>query len=313
MSSVGLSRGRRLAIVGRAPRQGTLALVGRALRTRRGALGATLAAVVVLVAALGPFVAPESSTSSVGNPFEGPTSGAIFGYDVLGRDVLSRVLHGGWQLLLVAGAATVVGVGVGTVVGVTAAYFKGVSDGVLMRTADVVLAFPQLVLALLLVSVAGPSVTLIIFAVALAHTPQVARVVRAAALDVCERDYVKAIELLRISSWRVIRGEVVPGVVSVVMVELGLRLTYSILVIAGLSFLGFGLQPPTPNWGLMVNENRIGLSQNPWALIVPSALIAMLTIGMNTFTDALARVMLGVDEIDAARTGRTTSPTSESA
>jgi len=310
MNSLGLSKEARLAVGRRARGQNTLRLLRNALRTPRGATGATLVAIVVLIAALGPLLASGSPTGSPGLPFENPTEGAIFGYDELGRDVLTRVLHGGWTLLLLAAAATIVGVGAGTIVGVAAAYFKGLSDGVLMRTADIVLAFPQLVLALLLVSVAGPSVTLIVFAVALAHTPQVARVVRAAALDVCERDYVKAIELFRISSWRVIFGEVVPGVVSVIMVELGLRLTYSILVIAALSFLGFGLQPPDPNWGLMVNENRIGLSQNPWALVVPAGLIAVLTIGMNTFTDAVARVLLGVDEIAATRAGMTT-PTPE--
>jgi peptide/nickel transport system permease protein len=103
-------------------------------------------------------------------------------------------------------------------------------------------------------------------------------------------------------------GEVLPNIVPIVMVEFGLRFTYSILIIAGMSFLGFGLQPPTPNWGLMINENRIGLVVNPWAVIVPTALIAILTIGLNTFTDAIARASLGVDRpVDevAATTGIT--------
>jgi peptide/nickel transport system permease protein len=159
----------------------------------------------------------------------------------------------------------------------------------------VFLAFPQLVFALLLVSVLGPKIWLIIVAVGISHAPQVARVIRSVALDVCERDYVKAVELMDTPGRRVMIGEVLPNLMSVVMVEVGLRFTYSILIIAGLSFLGFGIQPPAANWGLMINENRIGLVVNPWAVIVPAGLIAILTIGLNTFTDAIARASLGVD------------------
>ena len=108
-------------------------------------------------------------------------------------------------------------------------------------------------------------------------------------------DYVKAVELMDTPGRKVMAGEVLPNLMSVVMVELGLRFTYSILIIAGLSFLGFGIQPPAANWGLMINENRIGLVVNPWAVIVPAGLIALLTIGLNTFTDAIARASLGVD------------------
>jgi peptide/nickel transport system permease protein len=258
---------------------------------------------VVALAVVGPFVSPYAPTTFQGIPFGGPTGAAPLGYDELGRDVLSRVLNGGWELLAISAAATVIGVGIGTVIGVLAAHSRGWLDGVIMRTADVVLAFPQLVLALLLVSVAGSSILLIILAVALSHIPQVARVVRAAALDVCERDYVKAVELLRIPRRRVIFGEIMPGVTAVIMVEVGLRLTYSILIIAGLTFLGFGIQPPAANWGLMINENRIGITQNVWAVAAPAGLIAILTIGMNTFTDAIARVVLGVDEVETTIVG----------
>jgi peptide/nickel transport system permease protein len=232
----------------------------------------------------------------VAETFGTPGSGnGLLGGDVLGRDVLSRVLAGGWLLLLVATGATLLGVSVGVALGISAAYLGRWRDGLIMRVVDVFLAFPQLVFALLLVSVAGTHIWLIIVAVGISHAPQVARVVRAAALDVCERDFVKAIELYDTPSLRVMTGEVLPNILSVVMVELGLRFTYSILIIAGMSFLGFGLQPPSPNWGLMINENRIGLVVNPWGVIVPAGLIAVLTIGLNTFTDAIARASLGVD------------------
>ncbi len=254
-----------------------------------------MALLVVAVAVIGPFVAPHTATEFVGMPFATPSAHYWLGTDVLGRDVLSRVLSGGWLLLLVAAAATVLGVAVGALAGIMAAYYKGWRDGLIMRAVDVILAFPAIVFALLLVSIAGPKLWLVCVAVAMTHAPQVARVIRSAALDICEKDYVKAIELIKVPPRKIIRGEILPNLVTPLMVEAGLRLTWSIVIIAGLSFLGFGVQPPAPNWGLMLNENRIGMVSNPWCVIVPALLIALLTVGMNTFTDSIARVSIGVD------------------
>jgi peptide/nickel transport system permease protein len=164
-----------------------------------------------------------------------------------------------------------------------------------MRTVDVVLAFPQIVFALLLVSIIGPKVWLIVIAVGLGHLPQVARVIRAATLDLTERDFVKAIELEGVSPFKVMSGEILPNLVTPLMVEAGLRLTYSIVIITGLSFLGFGQAPPAPNWGYMIAENRYGLVTNPWATLAPAAMISILTIGTNTFSDAIARVSIGIE------------------
>jgi len=276
-------------------------VLGRAVRTPRGAVGLAIAGCVVLVAAIGPAVAPYSSTEFVTKPFARASAIALLGGDTLGRDVLSRTLDGGWELLLMAAAATALGVAAGALIGVVAAYFGGWTDNVLMRSVDVILAFPQLVFALLLVSILGPKIWLIVLAVAISHAPQVARVTRAASLDITERDFVKAMQILGIPGRRIIRRDVLPNLTSVLMVEIGLRLTYSILVIAGLSFLGFGLQPPAASWGLMINENRVGLIANPWGVLMPAILIALLTIGVNTFTDSVARASLGVG-------GRSTEP-----
>jgi peptide/nickel transport system permease protein len=186
-------------------------------------------------------------------------------------------------------------VAAGTAIGVTAGLLQGKWDSVLMRCVDIGLAFPQIVFALLLVSVAGARPWLVVVAVGTSHTPQVARVVRAATLDVAEQDYVKVAESNGVSRWRIMTFEIVPNLVSVLMVELGLRLTFSITLIAGLTFIGFGLRPPAPNWGVMINENRIGLTLNPWGVLAPIALIAILTIGMNLLTDAFASAAIGVD------------------
>src|SRR6201984_529155 len=271
-------------------RGGWAAIVRQAASLPRGRFGLGVLGLVVAVAVVGPFVAPHSATASIVAPFADPSHQALLGGDILGRDVLSRVLDGGWVLLLMAAAATAIGVSIGTASGIAAGYLQGRPDGFIMRTVDVLLAFPQLVFALLLVSILGPKLWLVVLSVGLSHAPQVARVMRSATLDVSERDFVKATELLGVKRRRIMAGEILPNLVSPLMVEIGLRLTYSIVMLVGL-----GQPPPAPNWGIMINENRQGLVLNPWAVVVPAILIALLTIGASTFTDAVARVPLGID------------------
>jgi peptide/nickel transport system permease protein len=276
-------------------RRGWAAILRQAASLPRGRFGLAVLGLVVAVAVVGPFVAPHSATASIVAPFADPSRQALLGGDILGRDVFSRVLDGGWVLLLMAAAATAIGVSIGTAGGIAAGYLQGRPDGLIMRTVDVLLAFPQLVFALLLVSIIGPKLWLVILAVGLSHAPQVARVMRAATLDVSERDFVKASELIGVKRRRIMAEEILPNLISPLMVEIGLRLTYSIVIIAGLAFLGFGQPPPAPNWGIMINENRQGLVLNPWGVVVPAILIALLTIGASTFTDAVARVTIGID------------------
>jgi peptide/nickel transport system permease protein len=266
-----------------------------AARTPRGAIGLGLASSVVLLAVIGPLVAPYASDALLTLTFAKPSGQFLLGSDFLGRDVLSRLLDGGWVLLIMAACATALGIAGGAAAGISAAYLRGRSDGIIMRAVDVILAFPQLVFALLLLSLLGPKLWLITIAVGFSHAPQVARVLRSATLDISERDFVKAAELQGMRPAKVMTKEILPNLVSPLMVEAGLRLTYSIVIIAGLAFLGFGQPPPAANWGLMINENRTGLPLNPWAVIAPAVLIALLTIGTNTFTDAFARVAIGVD------------------
>ena len=279
----------------RVRRREWLHILAGAARTPRGMVGAILTLLVVLITVIGPFVAPRSPLTFVTVPGSAPSSKFPLGGDDLGRDVLARVLDGGWQLLLMAAAAMLIGVALGTAAGIAAAQLRGWRDGLIMRTVDIILAFPQLVFALLLVSILGPARWLLVLAVGLSHAPQVARVIRAAALDVSERDFVKAVEITGVRQSRLMSGEILPNLITPLMVEAGLRLTYSIVIMTGLSFIGFGLQPPAPNWGYMINENRIILTTNPWAVVAPAILIAILTVGLNTFTDAIARVALGIE------------------
>ena len=282
-----------------------LASAGTAVRTPRGAAGLGLAGFVVAVAVIGPLVAPYPPSALLTFPFGKPSGRFLLGADFLGRDVLSRVLDGGWLLLLMAVSATVLGVGTGAAAGISAAYLRGHPDGLIMRTVNVILAFPQLVFALLLLSILGPRLWLIVLAVGLTHAPAVARVLRSATLDICERDFVKVAELQGVRPATVMAREILPSLSTPLMVEAGLRLTYSIIIMAGLAFLGFGQPPPAPSWGTMINENRAGLALNPWAVIIPALLIALLTIGTNLLTDAIGRAALGVDRRpeEAALTG----------
>ena len=270
----------------------TLAIASRMGRTR---IGLALVAVMVLIALAGPLFAPHAPTEFVGIPNSGPSSHALFGTDSIGRDVLSRLLYGGRSVLGLAVAATIVGIVLGTIIGLAAAYSSGAVDEVLMRICDVFLAFPQLVFALLLVSAFGPKLYLLVLTVGITHAPRVARVMRGAALQVVERDFVKAAEAVGESRWRILFSELLPNVTSPLLVEIGLRLTYSLGLVAALSFLGFGLQPPRADWGLMINENRLALSVQPWGVVLPVVAIALLTIGTNLVTDGIARAAIGLD------------------
>jgi len=278
-----------------APARARFALVADALRLGRTRVGLGIVTVLVLIALVGPLVAPYSPTEFVGIPNSPPSSDAIFGTDALGRDVLSRFLHGGRTVLWLSAAATLLGIVVGVVVGLIAAYARNWLDDVLMRSNDVLLAFPQIIFVLLAVSAIGPKLWLIVLTVGLTHAPRVARVIRGAALEVVERDFVKSAEVVGEARWRIVFGEVLPNVTSPLLVEVGLRMTYSIGLVAGISFLGFGLQPPDADWGLMINENRLSLTVQPWSVVLPVIAIGFLTVGTNLVTDGLSRALAGID------------------
>jgi peptide/nickel transport system permease protein len=267
----------------------------RALALPRTRIGLGIVGFILLIAIFGPFVAPHSPTAFVTAPFSRPSSTALFGTDVLGRDVLSRFLYGGRSVIILSVAATILGVGCGTLIGLCAALVGGFVDDILMRANDVLLAFPQIVLVLMLLSMAGTHLWLLVAAVAAGHAPRTARVIRGAAVDIVERDFIKVAEIMGEPRHRIITDELLPNVSSPLMVEFGLRLTYSIGLVAGMSYLGFGLQPPAADWGLMINENQVGLTGQPWGVVLPILSIALLTVGTNLVTDGVARAALRVD------------------
>ena len=209
--------------------------------------------------------------------------------------MLSRFLWGGRSILGLSAAATVIGLVLGVSIGLVAAYSRGFLDDVLMRTMDVILAFPSIVLALVVVSTVGPKLWLIVLVVGLTTMPRVARVTRGASAELVERDFVQAAEALGEPRAKLLLGELLPNITSTLMVEASLRLTYAIGLIASLSFLGFGRQPPAADWGLMINENQQGLTVQPWGVLMPVIAIALLTIGTSLIGDGLSRASAGID------------------
>jgi peptide/nickel transport system permease protein len=276
-------------------RRGAVARVFRgALAARRGQVGLALTLLVVGLAFIGPFLPAGSATDFAGVPYSLPGNGnGVLGTDALGRDVLARLLHGGWSLLLLAAISTVLAVMLGAIAGVVAAYRGRMTETLIMRTVDIMLAIPQLVFVLLIVSVIGAKTWLVVVGVTLCQAPQVARVMYASAQDICERDFVKAVALWGVPPRTVIMRHIMPSLTTPLAVESGLRLSFSIILIAGLNFLGFGTQPPNPSWGVMVNENRLGLATNYWGVLAPAIVLAILAVGTNVFADALARVAFG--------------------
>jgi peptide/nickel transport system permease protein len=184
----------------------------------------------------------------------------------------------------------------GTAVGLTAAYARNSADDVLMRGMDVILAFPQIMLALVVVATVGASETLIVLAVGLTTMPRVARITRGAAQAIVERDFVAAAEALGLPRIRILIREVLPNVLSPLLVEANLRLTYSIGLIASLAFLGLTPSPNGADWGLMIQQNRVALgTDQPWGVLLPMIAIALLTVGTGLVGDGFARAAAGID------------------
>jgi peptide/nickel transport system permease protein len=268
--------------------------------SRSGVIGLAIVAVQVVVALTAPLLAPYSPVAPDPlSSLEGPSSAHLLGTDALGRDVLSRVLYGGRYALGLSLAAAALAVGLGAIIGCYVALRRGWLDETVMRLVDAVLSVPAILALLVVVSVLGTGAPVIILAAAVVYCPAVIRVVRAAALSVARLDYVTSARARGESSWAIVRREIWPNVLDVVMVEFAMRASWIVLLISAMSFLGFGVNPPTPDWGLMVAENRTALAVVPWATLAPIIALATLIIGFNLAADGLAKAR-GVDRALAA-------------
>ena len=250
-------------------------------RTKIG-LGITL--LLVGIAVFGRLVAPYEPDQGVEGllPFASPSSDAWLGTDDLGRDVLSRFLYGGLSVLVLSGLATALGMTLGVSIGLLAAYSRGKLDDVLMRTMDVFISLPQIVFALVLAATVGPKLWLLVLAVGFTTMPRAARVARGAAVEVVERDFVRAAEAIGIPRHWIVLSVAAPNVSQPSLLETDAALSFNVAVVAGRQFLGFGLNRLLLHWGLMINENQNGLMLQPCGgPFLPVIAIACVTIGTS--------------------------------
>lgn len=260
----------------------------KALRQKRFTVGLGITLFLVAFVIFAPYLSPYGENEVAGPPY---SKTGFLGTDYLGQDVWSRVMHGGQEILLIAVLGTVLGMVLGIAIGVVAAYGGGWWDEVLMRFNDVILSFPQILLALVvLTAIERPSAWILIVLVGVSHAPRVARLARGVALGIVSRDFVIAAEALGEKRSRVILAEVLPNMNAPLLAEAGLRLTYSIGLVGSLGFLGFSTDLGAANWGLMIQENRLGLATQPWAVLAPVLVIAIFAVGTNLMADGIAQV-----------------------
>lgn len=273
--------------------------LGRSLRSLPASpgfvVGAALVLLTIVLALLASWIAPyDAVQTDAGAALQGPSPQHLLGTDQYGRDVLSRTLVGGRFALGVAFAATTVSVVTGTLLGCLAAYFGGWIDEIITRILDAVLAVPAVLALLLIVTVFGSGMPVLVLAIAVVYAPAVARVVRGAANATLNTGYVLAARARGEGALAIIRREVLPNVLDTVLVEFAMRASWAVLLVSTLSFLGFGVNPPTPDWGLMVQENRTALTVAPLGTLAPIAALATLVVGLNLAADGLGK-HLGVD------------------
>lgn len=266
----------------------------RVLRRPVYAMGVLLVLLHLTLALGAPFFSPFDPTELLGGRAQAPDAEFWLGTDVLGRDYLSRLLHGGRMALLVAFSGVLLSVFAGCFLGVLCAYLRGLLDQVVMRLVDVKLALPGILFIALFVTGFGESIPVLVVLIGLVYMPGVIRIVRAAAMTQVSRDYVRAAQLRGERTVTILWREVYPNMLDIVLVELAIRMSSAVLLMSSMSFLGLGISPPTPDWGLMVSEGVGQMSFAPWLVMAPSLFISTLVLGLNFGAEALASA-LGVD------------------
>jgi peptide/nickel transport system permease protein len=260
----------------------------RLLRTRLALLGGFIVCVVVFAALLGPLVAPYSPTQQdVRNILKPPVTSHVLGTDELGRDTLTRILYGAQVSLEVGVLAVGISLLIGVALGLVAGYLRGLTDATIMRVMDGLLALPTLVLALAITAMLGPSLTNAMLAIGITGVPVFARLVRGQVLSVRELDYIQAAQSLGAGDTRVMLTHILPNVMAPIVVQTSLAMPTAILAEAGLSFLGLGVQPPTPSWGAMLNTAKGYLQQDAWLAVAAGTAIFVTVLGFNFLGDAV--------------------------
>ncbi len=271
---------------------GRRSLVGRAIQTRGAGFGLLVILLVLLGALAANVIAPYSpSQIQTAGVLMAPSPQYLLGTDAIGRDVLSRIIYG-TRVSLAAGAVSVgVALSLGVLIGLLAGFYGGWVDDVLMRMIDALYSFPALLLALAITAILGPGLTNVMLAIGIVFTPAFARLVRAQALSVRERDFVMAARVIGAQPWRIMAIHIWPNVTAAIVVQASLQVAAAIVIEAGLSYLGLGVQPPTPSWGAMLKEGYQYMEQAPWLAFAPGAAMFVTVLAFNLFGDGLRHAL----------------------
>jgi peptide/nickel transport system permease protein len=269
-----------------APRRAGPGWLGLLARRKTTLVGVVIMVTMLTIGLLAPLIGGNPAHMDVAGRLAAPSRVHWFGTDDVGRDVWSRVVYGARLSLLVGGAVVLLSFVVGVICGVVAGYYRGL-DNVVMRVMDGLMAFPAIVLAIALMAALGPSVINVIAAIAVVYSPRVARVVRGSVLVIRETSYVEAARALGASDLKLIARHILPNCLSPVIVQGSFVFAAAVLTEAALSFLGVGVPPYVPSWGVILAEGRLYIQQAPWLVLYPGAAIMLTIFGLNLFGDGL--------------------------
>jgi len=250
----------------------------------------------ILIAVFAPIIAPFGETTIVGDVWESLSSQFYLGTDHIGRDLFTRMVYGGRNTIALAFITTTLSFFLGSILGFIAAVKGGWTDQLLSRIIDILMAFPTLIFALMILSVLGSSIPTLIFTIAILDSTRVYRLSRAVAMDIEVMEFVEAARLRGEGLWWIIRHEILPNALPPLIAEFGLRFCFVFLFIASLSFLGLGLQPPLADWGGMVRENAGAITFGIYIPLIPAGAIALLTVGVNLIVDWFLHLSSGLHE-----------------
>ena len=280
-----------------AANQGANSALRRLLQRKMALFGLTLVVLIVGAAILAPLIAPFDpfeqhfdGLSLFGEPLP-PDATYLLGTDLLGRDLLSRLLYGARTSLIIGVMANGIALIIGTVIGITAGYFQGWLGSVLMRFTDLMMAFPALLLAICLAAIFQPSIWIVVFVIALVNWVQTARVIYTETSALAARDFIAAERTLGASTARILFRHILPHLVPLIIVWGTLGISTTVLLEATLSYLGVGVQPPTPSWGNIIFENQTYFQSAPWLVFIPGFAIVVLALAFNLVGDALRDVL----------------------
>jgi ABC-type dipeptide/oligopeptide/nickel transport system permease subunit len=262
--------------------------LSRLVRNKSAMIGFSILAIIVVACLLAPVIAPEGfNAQNLTQKFQEPSIHHIFGTDNLGRDIFSRILYGGRVSLWIGFAATILSAVFGVIIGLFAGYYGGQVDNISMRLLDIIMSIPSILLAITIAAALGTGVNSAIIAIGVASIPIFARLTRAPILQVKNEEYIEAAQAINASKARIMFRHLLPNILSPLIVQTTINVAMSILLAAGLSFLGMGVQPPNPEWGAIISSSRTYIIDHSYMVTTPGIAISLTVIGLNLFGDGL--------------------------